>query len=612
MGVLSRHLALVAIVTLGLVVCLAVAPRRAAAQMMSPGPLSQAHADIDGDDHCGKCHQSGKQVVSSLCLDCHEDLEKRIDASAGLHGRNYKGKGCETCHVEHISRKTKLIRWPGGSMDKLDHDLTGYDLEGGHVGPKCLECHTKAQPSGKPSFLGLKEACGSCHKDPHKNRYGAECTTCHRVSTWDDLDLDRFDHDRTAYKLTGLHVDVACQKCHGSPAKWKGIAFDTCASCHADPHEGKFAPTPCADCHDTKSWKGATEAIRKNHPGLSLRNGHRRVDCKRCHDKGIDAAPSKGSACVDCHAPVHEAKFGRGCKSCHKSIEWLGLPEQIGRDAHGKTPYPLTGMHTDVACAKCHPKKLPVDQRYRKLSYDACTGCHADVHGGRLTEYGGGACDTCHSVAGFAPTSFGVAAHAATRLPLEGRHAATPCGACHKGKRPRVDFTVSERACADCHANPHGDQFAAEMRDGGCAHCHAPAGWGQPKIDHATWPLTGVHERTPCARCHGEATGGDPATYRGVPRDCEGCHDDVHAGQFRLAEPVKACVACHDTQTFRLPGFDHLAQSGFAIEGKHNQVACEMCHPRATLRNGVVATRYRLGYRACKDCHADPHRGGAR
>jgi hypothetical protein len=383
MGVLSRHLALVAIVTLGLVVCLAVAgggprgehKRNRRPSQEPPGPLSQAHADIDGDDHCGKCHQSGKQVVSSLCLDCHEDLEKRIDASAGLHGRNYKGKGCETCHVEHISRKTKLIRWPGGSMDKLDHDLTGYDLEGGHVGPKCLECHTKAQPSGKPSFLGLKEACGSCHKDPHKNRYGAECTTCHRVSTWDDLDLDRFDHDKTAYKLTGLHVDVACQKCHGSPAKWKGIAFDTCASCHADPHEGKFAPTPCADCHDTKSWKGATEAIRKNHPGLSLRNGHRRVDCKRCHDKGIDAAPSKGSACVDCHAPVHEAKFGRGCKSCHKSIEWLGLPEQIGRDAHGKTPYPLTGMHTDVACAKCHPKKLPVDQRYRKLSYDACTGC---------------------------------------------------------------------------------------------------------------------------------------------------------------------------------------------------------------------------------------------
>ncbi len=595
-----------------LVALVVLAPRDAAAQMMSPGPLSNAHISLDGDDHCSGCHQSGKKVVSSLCLGCHKDLDKRIDAGAGLHGRQYKGKGCETCHVEHISRTTKLIRWPGGSMDKLDHDLTGYKLEGAHVGPACLDCHKKSQPSGKPSFLGEKAACGSCHKDPHKNQFGSDCASCHSVSKWDHVDLDRFDHKKTKYPLTGLHTDVACQKCHGSPAKWKGIAFDTCDRCHADPHDKKFEPTPCTDCHDTGSWKGATEAIRKNHPKLSLRNGHRRVKCEACHDRGIAKTPSKGGACADCHKPVHEAAFGRGCKSCHKSIEWLGLPDKVGRDAHDQTPYPLTGQHAKVDCAACHLKKLPVDRRYRKLTFDRCTGCHQDVHEGRHAEYGGGACETCHAVAGFTPTSFGVTAHAATQMPLEGRHAATPCSGCHKGKQPRLDLTVTARACADCHANPHGEQFATEMRDGGCAHCHAASSWGQPKIDHSTWPLTGVHERTPCARCHGEATGGDAATYRGVARDCEGCHDDIHAGQFRLTEPVKTCTQCHGTATFKLPGFDHAAQSGYAIEGKHIAVACAGCHARAALRNGVEATRYRLGYRACKDCHADPHQEGSK
>ena len=31
--------------------------------------------------------------------------------------------------------------------------------------------------------------------------------------------------------------------------------------------------------------------------------------------------------------------------------------------------------------------------------------------------------------------------------------------------------------CIDCHDNPHGNQFAGEMSDGGCAHCHSERGW---------------------------------------------------------------------------------------------------------------------------------------
>jgi hypothetical protein len=581
-------------------------PRSAAAQLMSPGPLSQAHAAIDGDDHCGDCHQSGKKVVASLCLGCHKDLAKRLDAGAGLHGREYKGKACETCHVEHIGRKTKLVRWPGGAMEKLDHDLTGWKLEGGHRGPKCLDCHKQTQPSGKASFLGAKTACGGCHKDPHDDRFGKDCASCHGVVDWKTVDLDPFDHARTRYPLTGKHAKVDCAKCHGTPSTWKGIEFDTCDRCHADPHKGKLEPTPCADCHDTSGWRTAEKKMRRNHPRLSLRNGHAKVKCETCHDRGIAKSPSKGSQCVDCHRVVHEAKLGTKCGGCHKTIEWLGLPDEIGREAHDKTPFPLAGKHAKVDCARCHSPKLPPDKRFRQLAFDRCAGCHEDVHQGRLVEHGGGACETCHGVDGFTPTTFGVEAHAKTAMPLEGRHAAAPCSGCHKGKRPRLDLSVAKQACADCHANPHGDQFAAEMADGGCAHCHSPRDWGQPRIDHSTWPLTGAHEQTRCDACHGDASG-EAARYRGIPRDCEGCHEDTHAGQFRLAAPEKACTRCHDTSRFTIASFDHRAESGFAIEGKHVQVTCDGCHPTASLRNGLSARRYRLGYQACKDCHADPH-----
>src|SRR5262249_59681750 len=126
-----------------LVVVAAIAPRAAAAQVLSPGPLAQAHASIEGDDDCARCHQSGSQVVARLCLDCHKDLGGEIAQGRGLHGRQYRSKPCEECHVEHVGRNTRLVRWPGGTMEQLDHALTGWPLDGGHAKLGCLKCHTQ-------------------------------------------------------------------------------------------------------------------------------------------------------------------------------------------------------------------------------------------------------------------------------------------------------------------------------------------------------------------------------------------------------------------------------------------------------------------------------------
>jgi hypothetical protein len=211
------------------------------------------------------------------------------------------------------------------------------------------------------------------------------------------------------------------------------------------------------------------------------------------------------------------------------------------------------------------------------------------------------------------PTTFGTEQHATTAFPLVGRHVATPCRSCHTAARPRLDLRVARKACAECHENPHGTQFAAEMQQGGCAQCHVPAGWAQAKVDHSTWPLKGAHERTPCYRCHGSnASAGkgarrEAATYRGVPRACDGCHADTHAGQFRLSEPVRGCEACHDAAAFKIATFAHEQLTGYALTGKHATIACEKCHAPARLRNGSTAVRYRLGYRACGDCHRNPH-----
>lgn len=588
----------------------------ARAQLLSPGELTRAHQALEGDDRCLDCHSSGKRVDDARCLKCHADVDAARQARRGLHGKTYRDDSCGKCHLEHRGRDYSLVRWPGGSAKAFDHRETGWPLREAHAAAKCLDCHTSKNERGQQTYVGLRTACASCHQDPHEKRFGSDCTKCHDEARWQNIALTRFDHALARFALKGKHAQVECGECHGKPpaaVTWRPLDFASCTSCHRDPHQGDFGKT-CTSCHDESSWQHVN-MDRGRHPGLSLAGGHSKVKCETCHDQGLSAPPSRGARCVDCHRPVHDAGFGNQCARCHRSIRWLGLPDALGREAHGETAFPLHGKHEGVRCVDCHSPSLSPARRFRDLAFERCLDCHRDPHAGEFAARDGGECKSCHDERGFRPTRFTLTDHAATAFPLVGRHDAVACGACHAGDRPRLDWKLADTRCAACHENPHGDQFAAEMRAGGCAHCHSPVAWSAPKIDHDTWPLTGAHARAACAGCHAQSSnagGGATASYRGVPRDCTGCHDDVHLGQFRLTEPVRGCEVCHGTDTFDIARFDHAELADYPLDGKHARVACGACHAKTTLRNGKETARYRLGFRACADCHANPHAGDAR
>ena len=476
-------------------------------------PLTKAHASLEGDQHCSDCHSSGKRVSQAACFTCHGDIGSRISAGQGLHGRAYKGKSCEGCHAEHLGGGVP-VRWPGGDPAKLDHAQTGWPLQGAHQQTPCNKCHNKANARGSHTFLGLSVACASCHKDVHENRFGPSCTGCHNERTWKDVKTDAFNHDLARFPLRGAHQTTPCAKCHSDPPKYVGFKFALCTDCHKDIHRGKLGPT-CTNCHNEARWKPAV--FRGGmHPGTSLANGHATVPCRACHDRGNLVAPSKGVACVSCHKPIHKAPFGTACATCHASIEWLGLARSVGLTAHQKTAYPLTGEHSSVNCVGCHQPRTPTNARYRELAFGRCADCHEDKHQGEFAKTSNhGECGPCHTTKGFQKTSFGVAMHASTRFPLEGTHTASPCSACHGAKRPLLDLRVPKQACADCHENPHSNQFVKEMNQGGCGHCHKPNGWHLPKIDHKTWPLTGAHAAAECDSCH-HPTEEDRKSGRGV------------------------------------------------------------------------------------------------
>jgi len=595
-----------------LVALLAIALARvAAAQLLSPGALSRAHSSLEGDTHCSDCHSSGKRVDQAACLKCHGDLGARIAAGQGLHGLQYRSQPCEKCHVEHLGVGTSQINWPGGDPSKLDHAQTGWPLQGAHKTTTCNKCHGKVNARGAPTFLGLSRACTPCHKDQHDGRFGSICTTCHDETAWGNLRLQGFNHDQARFPLHGAHATVQCAKCHFDPPKYVGLKFALCTDCHQDPHSGRLG-VGCTDCHEETRWKPVSfTRTGTRHPGVSLAGGHAGVACVACHDRGNLVSPSKGSECSSCHRPVHKAPFGQACASCHSSIQWLGLPRSVGLAAHPRTVYPLTGRHADVACARCHRPQLPEEDRYRKLAFTRCGDCHQDQHRGEFASADRGECKPCHATSGFRPTLFGVDLHASTAFPLIGKHLATPCSACHTTARPRVDLHVAKQACADCHANPHGDQFAKEMAQGGCAHCHDARGWDLPKIDHSTWPLTGAHATAVCDSCHHptpeDRKAGHGASYRGIPRNCGGCHDDAHLGQFRLARPVLECGRCHTTKTFKIPNFDHETVTGWALTGAHERTRCTACHPMANVGGDRPVVRWRGPSTECKFCHANPH-----
>lgn len=580
----------------------------ARAQLLSPGPLAKAHAALEGDRKCQSCHASGAQIVEARCTECHADVGSDRQRRASLHGGAFRGQRCASCHVEHLGRSVSLVRWPGPEPKRFDHAQTGFLLKGAHAKVACADCHDQRNERGAPTFLRAEPRCASCHEDPHEDRFGARCETCHTESSFTKLDLGTFDHALARFPRDGAHAQVDCAGCHGKPAKYSGLAFDDCGSCHEDAHEGRLEGA-CKTCHATEAW---TKIVmpRRAHPELSLAAGHERAACKSCHDQGLARPPRAGAACASCHAPVHEAPFGDRCESCHGGITWLGLPEVVGRRAHAKTAFPLRGLHGDVACEGCHQPELPRGERYRELAFEQCASCHADVHRGTLAEHGD--CATCHDPLGFAPSRVQPTVHAAFGFALEGNHAATACSGCHQQpSAPRLAWSLPRDRCQDCHQNPHGTQFAREMQDGGCAHCHQPSGWRMPKFEHTAWPLTGAHARAACSGCHAptESDRGALAiaSYRGAPRACSGCHDDVHAGQFRTSAPERSCESCHDTSAFALPTFDHAASAGYPLEGAHAEARCASCHARVHLKNGDQVTRYRLGYQKCADCHADPH-----
>jgi len=609
---------------------------------ISPGPLSRAHSTLNGPTNCVACHKLGS-LRTYKCLECHTEIAFRIAAEKGFHARVVKkdsaSQGCATCHSEHNGENFALIRWEP-SRERFDHTQTGWALDGKHAGVSCQSCHTAARilPGERAtirmkeldrSYLGLSTTCVSCHKDPHEGRFGLKCEQCHVTADWKVL--GRFDHSKTRYPLTGAHIQVTCAKCHtpgtdGNP-RWTGLKFARCIDCHTDPHEGKFAPKVCESCHTTAGWRTVSNAVVQSNFDHSktrypLLGKHLFVKCDDCHKGGDFRKPLAFDKCTACHSDAHQGQFlkrpDRGeCSSCHTVGGFK--PATFGVKEHASTAYPLEGKHAAVACAKCH---LPAGTAtIYKLKFASCTLCHKDAH---LGQFGAAPynnrCEDCHNVQGFRPSTFTLAMHKSTRFNLTGAHIAVPCGDCHKaGITPAfknvAQYRFDDRTCTVCHRDPHNGQFrermarASDGRPAGCAACHTVMNWEDlSNFDHGTttFPLVGAHRAVSCAGCHKppklevKLTNVD---FHAAPSACEGCHSDIHAGQFADSQKNAGCASCHNSAKWKPSIFDHDKRTAFSLQGEHRSVRCDGCHKNVKLIDDKRVLFYKPTPKECSACH---------
>jgi hypothetical protein len=356
--------------------------------------LVGAHAAAD----CRSCHPNERNYaftrVRTDCFACH------ARDYAGARNPDHRAAGfatdCSQCHA------VNSLRWGGD----FNHAETVFPLTGAHRALPCSRCHAGSD------FHSAKTDCYGCHgqvfasaANPKHTGFSTSCLSCHTTTAWQPAS---FDHNTTAFKLSGAHIAVPCANCHKNGV-FSGTA-STCYPCHqqqftaaANPKHTGF-PTECATCHTTSAWRPAS--FDHNRTNFALTGAHVSTPCVSCHVGGVYTGTPSTCGNSGCHLPRYNtttnpphagAGFGTDCQTCHTTTAWT--PSTFNH-----TPwFPISAgsKHRPgrwTVCADCHT----VPSNYKAFS---CIDCHEhsnktrvdQQHAGRANyTYTSAGCYSCH------------------------------------------------------------------------------------------------------------------------------------------------------------------------------------------------------------------------
>lgn len=429
------------------------------------------HLVKDKFDHNDTGYKLEGKHATKDCKDCHKrenienpEIKKKQETYLGLSDR------CVTCH-EDLHQKTLSVNCQNcHSFEgfkpaiKFDHNKAKFSLKAKHAAVACEKCHMKSVRYGKnfQQFTGLQfQKCVNCHKDPHENKFGQNCSQCHAEDSFKAVkSLGQFDHNKTGFPLTGRHLQLACKQCH-KVSITVPVKHDRCTDCHKDYHNNQFLKNgklpDCSECHDVSGFVQFSFPIEKhNQSKFKLEGAHLAAPCFECHKKGKEwSFRGIGEKCVDCHKDLHlnnlDAKYypAQRCENCHQVAAWNEVKFE-----HQQTSFKLEGVHATISCRKCHfDAKIEgvVNQKFNTKD-SSCETCHKDVHYGQFKETNEQVCLKCHGFDNWKPEKFD---HNSTRFKLDGGHKGVACLKCHKvlteGSNQYINFKFKDILCATCH-----------------------------------------------------------------------------------------------------------------------------------------------------------------
>jgi len=638
--------------------------------LLAPGPLMEGHKEWEHGG-CLKCHDAGKGVPDSKCLDCHKEIKKSIDRKTGFHAL---AKGtCVSCHSDHKGRNYNAVAF---KQKGFDHRRTGFPLNGGHAGVDCVKCHTEKRTE-KPvfrndtRFFGTDSSCVSCHKKDDIHSFPPkwavkDCNTCHNDKSWKQATY--FDHKKeTGYALIGAHSKVSCAECHnpkgkGGPAKYDFPELSRlgCRTCHADFHKdnlaGKFRGGACESCHNQDRW----QITHFNHDitGFVLKGAHAKEPCQACHKQSGGATKLKdfnftglSQQCSSCHQDYHgfrsesSPKLGQltQCQTCHNDVAWKSA---VKFNHNVDTTYPLTGKHIGVACFECHKPlaggavpNTPRDYQFPEMVTKTCETCHKSPHDpAENPVFKTSKCTACHNTNDWKSLNQkqgdGFNHNTMTRFPLTGSHVPVRCNDCHlrDGKQVYRFPTEKVQFCVECHKYPHKDQFKPKYQQQSCAECHNSNKFKDIfdyNHDKTDYKLVDSHQKIArqCVKCHIPTNKMLPVKpphpagkyIFGHEREgyCIECHKNVHKGQFDESTDNDTCGRCHNAKKFDdLSPFNH-SITKFKINGAHTKIKndCVECHYKTKkmlpTKPPKPAGKYMFDHEEtgfCESCHANVHK----
>lgn len=299
-------------------------------ELLTPGPTSAGHHQIEGK--CELCHTPLRGVTDDACRKCH---------AAALLAQN----------DSHAADKFL----DPGRADMLSHVDAG----------SCLACHREHRPEARArnSVSVSEDFCFPCHAQVKQERPSHRDFT---PTSCADVGCHNYHDNRALYQeLLTRERDVPKLR---DPALLPPLS----------PHAAHGNPLGAADADVPRSALEPPEIARALADWAQSSHAAGGVNCSNCHRDPVGEAAEKSwrvapATCGSCHGG-ELAGFHAGKHGMRTAAE---LPPLTPRQARQPMKPAALAQGRPLDCNSCHRAH---DFDLRAAAVEACEGCHDDAH----------------------------------------------------------------------------------------------------------------------------------------------------------------------------------------------------------------------------------------